>query len=218
MSRPASLDLYPLLRLLLFRFDPESAHRGILGLLRLLGGSRGGRWITRSLAGPAPKADGVDCLGLHFPNRLGLAAGYDKDGAALRGLSSLGFGHLEIGTVTRQSQPGNPRPRLFRQEQDQALINRLGFPSRGAASVARALRGDRPPDVILGVHLGQGALGQVKRSGRGGEGRRVVGGCGGGSSAEEMRAMLDAGASLVQIYSALVYQGPRVVGRLLTAG
>src|SRR3989304_927273 len=117
MSRPASLDLYPLLRPFLFRFDPELAHRRTLGLLHLLGGSRGGRWIVRNLAGPAPKGDGVDCLGL--------PAGYDKDGAALRGLASLGFGHLEIGTVTRQSQPGNPRPRLFRLEQDQALVNPL---------------------------------------------------------------------------------------------
>ncbi|MBF8256188.1 MAG: dihydroorotate dehydrogenase (quinone), partial [Anaerolineales bacterium] len=84
MSRPASLDFYPFLRPLLFRFDPESAHRRTLGLLRSLGRSRAGRSIVRSLAGPASKGDGVDCLGLHFPNRLGLAAGYDKDGAALR--------------------------------------------------------------------------------------------------------------------------------------
>jgi dihydroorotate dehydrogenase len=281
---------------------------------------------------------------LRFPNRLGLAAGYDKDGAALRGLACLGFGHLEIGTVTLEPQPGNPRPRLFRLVEDAALINRLGFPSGGAAAVQRALQAGRPKGVIVGVNLGKGvgtpleaaaedycslaeafrpladyltvnvsspntlglrrlqsrehlddllkqlrrglddgkgrrppllvklapdlepqeledalsacadrvdgviatnttiarpgirsrhsaetgglsgtplfprALEQVERIARLSQGRFVVIGCGGISSAEDVRAMLDVGASLVQVYTALVFQGPRIIGRLIPAG
>jgi dihydroorotate dehydrogenase len=96
----------------------------------------------------------VELLGLRFPNRLGLAAGYDKDGLVWRGLAALGFGHIEVGTVTPRPQAGNPRPRLFRLVEDHALINRMGFPSRGAEFVARRLRSQRPKGLILGVNLG----------------------------------------------------------------
>ncbi len=76
---------------------------------------------------------------MSFPNPIGLAAGYDKDGLGWRGLACLGFGHIEVGTVTLQPQPGNPRPRLFRLPDELALINRMGFPGRGAEFVARQL-------------------------------------------------------------------------------
>jgi dihydroorotate dehydrogenase len=85
-----------------------------------------------------------------------MAAGFDKDGRAIRGLACLGFGHIELGTVTPLAQPGNPRPRVFRLPEDQALINRLGFPNAGAEALSRRLRQRRPRGVILGVNLGKG--------------------------------------------------------------
>jgi dihydroorotate dehydrogenase len=97
----------------------------------------------------------VRAFGLDFPNPVGLAAGYDKDGLGWRGLACLGFGHIELGTVTPRPQPGNIRPRLFRLVEDQALINRLGFPGRGAEFVARRLQRARPPGLVLGVNLGK---------------------------------------------------------------
>ena len=286
----------------------------------------------------------MQALGLTFPNRLGLAAGYDKDGRSLRGLACLGFGHIEVGTVTRDPQAGHPRPRVFRLTENEALINRLGFPSRGEPVVMRALKRGRPEGVVIGVNLGksaatpleaaaedyaalvealgpladyltinvsspntlglrrlqargylEGVLGQAARargalpgprrpllvklspdldpaeledalgavlaagvegivatntttarpgveaplasragglSGRplfplaldqvrrvvqGGGGRIAVVGCGGVSDRDQMQAMLDAGASLVQVFTALIYQGPRVVSSLLGA-
>jgi dihydroorotate dehydrogenase len=112
--------------------------------------------VSGALGGPIsiPESDPVELFGLRFANRVGLAAGYDKDGLGWRGLARLCFGHIEIGTVTPRPQAGNPRPRLFRLPEDQALINRMGFPSRGADFVARRLRGPRPPGLILGVNLG----------------------------------------------------------------
>ena len=135
-----------LLRRSLVRLPPEQAHNATLRLLQLSG----------ALGSPAsiPESDPVELFGLRFPNRVGLAAGYDKDGLGWRGLAQLGFGHIEIGTVTPQPQAGNPRPRLFRLPEDQALINRMGFPSRGADFVAGRLRGPRPPGLVLGVNLG----------------------------------------------------------------
>ncbi len=85
---------------------------------------------------------------------VGLAAGYDKDARAWRGLAALGFGHIEVGTVTPQPQSGNPRPRVFRLPADRALINRMGFPSEGAAVVAARLGGRRPDGLVLGVSIG----------------------------------------------------------------
>jgi dihydroorotate dehydrogenase len=109
-----------------------------------------------------PPEKPVDAFGLHFINPVGLAAGYDKDGLAWRGLSTLGFGHIEVGTVTPRPQPGNPKPRLFRLVEDQGLINRMGFPGLGAEALAKRLRLRTWPQnsskngrqVIMGVNLG----------------------------------------------------------------
>jgi dihydroorotate dehydrogenase len=145
--------MYPLLRPLLFRLDPERAHHLTLNLLRLAGS-------LPPLSAALRKAydvrwpDPVEVLGLSFRNPVGLAAGYDKDGLAWRGLASLGFGHIEIGTVTLRPQNGNPKPRLFRLKEDEALINRLGFPGRGADFVRSQLEGPRPAGLILGANLG----------------------------------------------------------------
>ncbi len=145
------MSLYPLLRPLLFRLDPERAHALSLRLLRLMGGVAPLRWLQRRLP---PVDDPCTAIGLRFPNRIGLAAGYDKDARALAGLAALGFGHLEIGTVTPRPQAGNPRPRLFRLVEDRSVVNRLGFPSQGAARVAARLR-RRPRGVVVGVNLGK---------------------------------------------------------------
>jgi dihydroorotate dehydrogenase len=146
------MRLYPLLRPLLFRLSPEGAHAGSLRLLRVVGVVPPLRLLVRALLRPV--VDPVELLGLRFRNRVGLAAGYDKDGVALRGLAALGFGHLELGTVTPRPQPGNPRPRLFRLVEDRSLVNRLGFPSRSAELLAARLQ-RRPAGVVVGVNLGK---------------------------------------------------------------
>lgn len=145
--------MYRTLRRLLFQLDPERAHALTLGLMRLAGALPPVSWALRQLFSPPPLP--VQAFGLRFRNPLGLAAGYDKDGLGWRGLASLGFGHIEIGTVTPRGQVGNPRPRLFRLPEQRALINRLGFPGQGAEAVARRLHRKRPADLILGVNLGK---------------------------------------------------------------
>jgi dihydroorotate dehydrogenase len=97
----------------------------------------------------------VQAFNLTFSNPVGLAAGFDKDGLGWRGLACLGFGHIEVGTVTPRPQPGNLRPRIFRIPEQRAIINRMGFPGRGAAFVSRQLNGPRPPRLVLGVNLGK---------------------------------------------------------------
>ena len=141
--------LYPLFRPLLFAADPELAHDVALGGLDAA--ARVG--LAQLAASRLPQAP-VEAMGLRFPNRVGLAAGLDKNAAHLKGLATLGFGFIEAGTVTPRAQPGNPRPRMFRVVEAQALINRLGFNNGGVdafvANVARSgYRG------ILGINIGK---------------------------------------------------------------
>lgn len=142
-----------LFRPLLFRLDPETAHGLTLQLIRLAGRIAPVRVLLQAAFASPEKP--VEVLGLRFPNPVGLAAGYDKDGVAVRGLAALGFGHIEVGTITVRAQPGNPRPRLFRLAADEALINRMGFPGRGADFAVQMLAHRRPPGLILGVNLGK---------------------------------------------------------------
>ena len=141
--------LYPLFRPLLFAADPELAHE-----VTLAGLDAAARLGIARLVAPRLPAAPVEVMGLRFPNRVGLAAGLDKNAAHLDGLATLGFGFLETGTVTPRLQPGNPRPRIFRLAGAQALVNRLGFNNAGVdafvANVARSSwRG------ILGVNIGR---------------------------------------------------------------
>jgi dihydroorotate dehydrogenase len=146
--------IYPALRPALFGLDPERAHALSLQAMRTVGSSAALRTTVARTFRPA-RSRPVTAFGLTFPNPVGLAAGYDKDGEAWRGLACLGFGHIEVGTVTPEPQPGNPRPRVFRLVEDRSLINRMGFPGRGAAWVAERLRG-RPRDgTVLGVNIGK---------------------------------------------------------------
>lgn len=126
-----------LLQKAIFKLDPEQAHALSLGAIGLAGNIMPVRWILRLIF--SARATPVRAFGLTFSNPIGLAAGYDKDARAVRGLAALGFGHIEVGTVTPLPQRGNPRPRLFRLAEDQAIINRMGFPSRGSAYVQRRM-------------------------------------------------------------------------------
>ncbi|MCU0305601.1 MAG: quinone-dependent dihydroorotate dehydrogenase [Thermoanaerobaculales bacterium] len=146
--------LYPLARAALFRLEPETAHALSLAAIARAGAVA----PVRAALGArfrAPDAEPVEAFGLRFPNRVGLAAGYDKDGEGWRGLAALGFGHIEIGTVTPEPQPGNPRPRVFRLVDRRSVVNRMGFPGQGAARVATRLAGERPWGVVLGVNIGK---------------------------------------------------------------
>lgn len=145
--------MYNLLRPLLFRLNPERAHALTLHALSITGNFLPSR-KTLELTYQAPSKP-VEVFGLTFKNQIGLAAGYDKDGIAIRGLASLGFGHVEIGTVTPKPQPGNPSPRVFRLVEDEAVINRMGFPSRGAEFVKRQLMRGSNWHTVLGVNIGK---------------------------------------------------------------
>lgn len=150
--------MYGRLRSLLFRLDPERVHNLILGLLRAAGFVSPIRKILRNICFPKDSRP-VNFAGLSFPNLIGLAAGYDKNGTAWRGLSCLGFGHIELGTVTPQPQAGNPKPRIFRFPNQEGIINRMGFPGKGASFAAKMID---PPgfsperdQIILGVNIGK---------------------------------------------------------------
>lgn len=146
---------YRTVRPLIFRLTPEQAHTSTIALLRL-GGSLGiGRWLLRAWFHTRVQGPAVNAFGLTFPNPLGMAAGYDKDGLGWRGLACLGFGHIEVGTVTPKAQPGNPQPRIFRLVEEEGVINRMGFPNRGAAFLAQRLRAPRPKGLVLGVNIGK---------------------------------------------------------------
>jgi dihydroorotate dehydrogenase len=155
---------YGWLHQLMFNLDAESAHNLTLQLLGLAGSLppvRGA--LRRVFAVPHPELR-VSAFGIEFPNPIGLAAGYDKQGLAMHGLACLGFGHLELGTVTPMPQAGNPRPRIFRLPEDGALINRMGFPNAGGADLLRRLLKARPEGVVVGVNIGKGADTPLERA------------------------------------------------------
>ena len=135
--------MYKLIRPILFSLDPERAHDLTMSSLGLAGNS--------GLAGrlmPARVEDPLELLGLQFPNRVGLSAGLDKNGTAIRGMASLGFGFLEVGTVTPKPQAGNPKPRMFRLVEQQAIINRMGFNNGGVNDASQSYLGNTPSEDI----------------------------------------------------------------------
>ncbi|MCB9672640.1 MAG: quinone-dependent dihydroorotate dehydrogenase [Alphaproteobacteria bacterium] len=142
-----------LLRWSLMRLPPERAHAAALRGLALAAALPGGRSVLR--ARYAPPDDPVQVGGLLFPNRIGLAAGYDKDAVAVAGLDALGFGHLELGTVTPEPQEGNPGVRIVRLPEHGALVNRMGFPSRGVDAFVDRLSRVGPVRAVLGANLGK---------------------------------------------------------------
>jgi dihydroorotate dehydrogenase len=156
--------LYPHLRPLIYRLSPKRAHDLTIRMLLLAGGFSPARWLLRAYFNPRSDGPLVQMAGLHFPNPLGLAAGYDKDALAWRGLACLGFGHLELGTVTLRPQPGNPEPRLFRLVEDHAVINRMGFPSMGADFVVKRLQFSKPENLVIGMNIGKNKETELEES------------------------------------------------------
>jgi dihydroorotate dehydrogenase len=153
MARPR-LDLYRLVRPLLFRLDAERSHRLTFELLRLGQRVPGVAALIRSRIGRKVPALPVDTLGLHFPNPIGLAAGLDKDARYLHMLAAFGFGWLELGTVTPSPQTGNTEPRLFRLIPQNALINRMGFNNVGISAFVANLSSRAKPGLI-GINIGK---------------------------------------------------------------
>ena len=157
---PWRLAAYRAVRPLLFRIDSERIHRLSLRALRAAGGNPLGRGVAALAGGASLDGATVEVAGLRFRSRVGVGAGFDKDGVALRGWAALGLGFAEVGTVTPLPQPGSPLPRLFRLPRDEALINRMGFNNAGAEAVARNLAAARerlPAGFVLGVNIGRNA-------------------------------------------------------------
>ena len=139
------MNPYDYLRPLLFRLDPERAHNRTLALL-----ARMPVFMPRGTGGKP-----VELMGLTFPNRLGLAAGLDKNGVAVSAFDRAGFGFIEVGTVTPRPQPGTPRPRLFRLPEHEAIINRMGFNNLGIDALTARLATTPKPRALLGINLGK---------------------------------------------------------------
>jgi dihydroorotate dehydrogenase len=155
------LSVYALARPLLFALDPAAAHA--LGMAALAPLERVGalRALARALYGERRERLVTRTMGLTFPSPIGLAAGFDKNARRARALAALGFGHVELGTVTALAQEANPPPNLFRLPADRALVNRLGFPNEGAEAVTERLRacgGARAVGVPVGVSIGKSRL------------------------------------------------------------
>ena len=148
--------MYPLLfRTVLSRMDPETAHHAAMVVIRLLG-IPPFSWAARAFTRAAAPLK-TEALGLSFESPFGVAAGFDKDVRAAKGLYALGFGHIEVGTITAIAQDGNPRPRLFRLVPDRAVINRMGFNNQGAEAAARRLAKLRRGSTraVIGVNIGK---------------------------------------------------------------
>src|SRR5437763_1830423 len=219
-------------RRVLGRVPAGAARLGACGLVRVCGGVARvpgaarllGRWL-----GPRDPVLRVRALGLSFPGPVGLAAGFDKDARGTRGLAALGFGFVEVGTVTARAQPENPRPRMFRLTADRALVNRMGFNNAGAAAAAARLARARGGPVV-GVNIGKTrAVPDADAAGAGGLSgpplrarslavlrrlharagdRLVLIAAGGIETPDDAWERLRAGATLVQAYTAFVYGGP----------
>lgn len=142
---------YRLARSVLFRLNPETAHEFSMRALRAAEAAG----VLRLVAGAAPVAAPVRCMGLEFPNPVGLAAGLDKEGNCVDALGRFGFGHIEVGTFTPRPQPGNPRPRLFRLIPRQAIINRMGFNNPGIAAGVEHVRRSRSFRGVVGFNIGK---------------------------------------------------------------
>jgi dihydroorotate dehydrogenase len=140
------MDFYSAIKPIVWRLDPERAHHAALWALN--------HNLVPAATGPDDSRLTTNVLGRRFVNPIGLAAGFDKDAKVWRQTTRLGFGFVEVGSVTPRPQPGNPRPRLFRLERDEAVINRMGFNNEGVEAMAGRLQADRP-NTVLGINLGK---------------------------------------------------------------
>jgi dihydroorotate dehydrogenase len=149
--------MYTLLRKILFRFNPESVHHLVMDCLKIMYAIAPARWLLKQLFLAKNKGLERTLWGITFPNPVGLAAGFDKDASYTDALACLGFGFVEIGTVTPRPQSGNDKPRLFRLPQDKALINRMGFNNGGSSAAAERLR-HRKEKLIIGGNIGKNKI------------------------------------------------------------
>lgn len=146
-----------LIRFLTPVIGAERAHNATIFMLRLLGHIPGARWIMRKLYSVEHPSLEREVFGLKFRNPVGIAAGFDRNGDVFRELDALGFGFVEIGTVTPLAQPGNPKPRIFRIGNDQAILNRIGLASKGLERVISNLRHSRE-NIIIGCNIGKNTV------------------------------------------------------------
>jgi dihydroorotate dehydrogenase len=147
--------MYRLLKLFLFRIDPEKAHYFTMWWFMALLKIPGVKAVFKSLFSVSHSSLERTVAGLKFSNPVGLAAGFDKNGLYLNAMATLGFSHIEVGTITPRPQGGNPKPRLFRLIQSRALINRMGFNNDGVEVLAKRLEGKRPDGLIVGANIGK---------------------------------------------------------------
>ena len=147
--------MYKVLKPLLFSLPAEAAHKLSMKILDLASAIPGVRSLLRKWYCVSDPRLHRKVFGLDFPNPVGLAAGFDKDGKHLHGLACLGFGFIEVGTVTPVGQPGNPMPRLFRLPADKALINRMGFNNDGVEAMVQHLKKNRPENILIGGNIGK---------------------------------------------------------------
>ncbi|GGI45391.1 dihydroorotate dehydrogenase (quinone) [Paenibacillus marchantiophytorum] len=141
---------------ILFRMDPEKAHHLTIDGLSAVSKFPGGKQLLKAMYGVAPsQAMAQQLWGLHFANPVGLAAGLDKNAKAVKGFSQLGFGFMEVGTITPKPQPGNELPRLFRLPEDKALINRMGFNNVGTDEMARNLQKTGKREIPVAINIGK---------------------------------------------------------------
>lgn len=143
---------------LLFQLNPEKAHHLTIQLFNFALAIPGGKWLFRKLYGSDEKELEQEVFGLKFPNPVGLAAGFDKDGKYFDAMSHLGFGFIEIGTVTPLGQLGNEQPRLFRLPADEALINRMGFNNEGVEALVSRLKHRKKTKLVIGGNIGKNKL------------------------------------------------------------
>ena len=148
-----------LIRPILFRRDPEAAHHGAAFWLARLHGQP---WLCRigaRINQRVPGGDPIELFGVKFANMVGMAAGMDKEASFWRAAAALGFGHVEVGTITALAQPGNDKPRLFRYPEERAIINRMGFNNEGCEAIARRLKRDhadrKGKGIVLGINIGK---------------------------------------------------------------
>ena len=133
----------------MMRIDPEKVHDWVLGFFHKTGNSLFNRFYSQKV-----KSDPIELMGITFPNCVGLAAGLDKDGEAIDAFHKMGFGHIEVGTVTPKPQPGNPKPRMFRVKEEEAIINRMGFNNKGVDNLVENLKARRS-NILVGVNIGK---------------------------------------------------------------
>jgi dihydroorotate dehydrogenase len=157
----SAVDVYAALKPLLFRIDPAAAHSLAMRALALPEHAAPARALVAARYRLRDPSLEVRTMGLLFPNPIGVAGGFDKEGKRARALAALGFGHVELGTVTAIAQAENPPPNLFRLPDDRALVNRLGFPNAGASALAARLRRAKP-DVPVGVSIGKSRVVDVE--------------------------------------------------------